>query len=124
MIQCCFMYELYCKMYFGWEWFQSKLIGVKAGQEKTQVQLPRASKVFDYWAGENRSWWSGRQVKLSSIVLLVDKAWTLHACWASNISVGATENWNIVAQWATGFQRFGGIQRWNTKSEIRFSNIV
>ena len=69
-------------------------------------------------------WWSGGQVKLAPEVLLViisnqkqfqnlrlqneqnnelkawinlvDKLWTLHSYWASNILVGAAENWNAL----------------------------
>lgn len=49
--------------------------------------------------------WSGMQVKLGMVVLLLDMPWTLHAYWASNV-VGATKNWNLLAQWATGVHFF------------------
>lgn len=49
-------------------------------------------------------WWSGGQVKLASVVLLVGKESILHTHSASNIFVGATENWNILVHWATGPQ--------------------
>jgi len=50
------------------------------------------------------AWWSSWQVKLAPVVLLVDKEWTLHTYWASNILVRATENWIVLAHWTTGFQ--------------------
>ena len=40
------------------------------------------------------------------VVLLVDKEWTLHTYWVSNNLVGTTENRNVLAHWATGFQFF------------------
>jgi len=37
---------------------------------------------------------------------VVDEAWRLRAYQASNILVGVTENWNVLAYWATGFKIF------------------
>lgn len=58
--------------------------------------------------------WSGMQVKLGMVVLLVDMPWTLHAYWASNV-VGATKNWNLLAQWATGVHFFHGLIDWQRR---------
>ena len=50
----------------------------------------------------------GGQVKLASVVSLVIKVWTLCTYLAKIIIIliGATENWKILAHWATGFQMF------------------
>jgi len=89
--------------------------------------LPRASKVC-FRASENESLvvqWAS-EISLSGLVSdhlqsktiskdckmsktmsqkhVVNKIWTLCAYWASNILVRATENWNVLAHWATGFQ--------------------
>ena len=55
-------------------------------------------------------WWSGGLVIIGTdyrqylVNVAIDKAWTLHAYWASNIVVVETENWNALAHWATRFQ--------------------
>ena len=43
---------------------------------------------------------------------VVDKVWTLHKYWASNSSAGTTEDGNVLAHWATGFQFLPALLMW------------
>ena len=90
-----------------------------ARHEKNQVHLP-VQKDCALGQVKMKVWWSAGQGKLASVVLLnsitdygqnlvndeINNAWTLHTYRASNILVGATENWNVLAHWATGFKTF------------------
>ena len=46
-----------------------------------------------------------RQYQVNDVVNdVVDNAWTFRAAyWASNILVGATENWNALGNWISKF---------------------
>ena len=89
-----------------WARWNSNIFRALTGQEKTQANCLGQVK-FALGQVKIEVWWFHQQVKLASVVLLVDKAWTLHTYWASNIVVvGATENWNVLAHWATGSNFF------------------
>ena len=49
-------------------------------------------------------WWSNghwSEISLSCLLVVSWQDITLRTCWASNILLGATENWNVLAYWAT-----------------------
>ena len=48
-------------------------------------------------------WWSSGQMTLVSVILLMMLS---SNTWTSDILLGATETWNILAHWATAFQNF------------------
>jgi len=71
--------------------FQSK--------EISKLETARWAKT-KAWINSNPGKLDYRQFLVNDVV---NKAWTLHTYWASNILVGTNENWNVKVHWATEF---------------------